>query len=75
MSTSERTPFSTIQERLQKLKEGTGLYIPEDQPLAPFKIKSEDSDNNSSRSRSEEEKTYLRKKTLLKIKHHQWLRQ
>ena len=55
MSTSEQTPFSTIQERLQRLREGTQLYISEDKPLAPLEINSEDSDNNSSRSHSKEE--------------------
>ncbi|KAK9929329.1 hypothetical protein M0R45_026431 [Rubus argutus] len=48
MSNYELSPLSAIQERIQRLRESSGLYISQTRSL-------EDSGNNSSRSLSEEE--------------------
>ena len=71
MSNSELSPLSAIKDRLQRLREGSELYISPDRSLEHLQVKSEDSSNNSSRSYSEEEEDILKLKTLL---HHQWLK-
>ena len=59
MSNSELSPLSTIKDRLQRLKEGSELYIAPDRSLKTLQVNSEDSSNNSSHSCSEEEEDIL----------------
>ena len=59
MSNSELSPLSAIKDRLQRLREGSELYISPDRSLEHLQVKSEDSSNNSSRSYSEEEEDIL----------------
>ena len=59
MSNSELSPLSAIKDRLQRLREGSELYIAPDRSLKNLQVNSEDSSNNSSRSYSEEEEDIL----------------
>ena len=55
MSSSDLSPLSAIQERIQRLRAGSELYISQSRNLESLQSDSEDLGNNSSRSFSEEE--------------------